>query len=179
MKKIVSFVLALTMLMMAGAALAETIKPAEFARSFDVEITLPEGATTAANEVGENTMTAITLAEAGKPGYVFIISPSDMQALDGKKMSELTDEEKASLVEAMSLGMDSPSERWVTLDNGGLLLLVEENTEANDYAYATTLYDGFFIFVYASYEDYDKMTEEDIQVMIDIMQSLKIIPVEQ
>lgn len=174
MKKWIALVAVLMMLFSATTAFAETVQVREDAQEFDVEITLPQGATMEQIEVGDVSIMEIHLQSTREtPNYSLAVSASE-EYVD-KDMTDLTEDEKAAVAEAWGQGMVEPTYAFVPSENGEYTMLVmEENTETNDYAILLTIHDGYFISLYTAYEDFKKLNSEDMEIMYDIANSIVI-----
>lgn len=179
MKKIVSLLVAVMLMVSAAGSLAETMKVEESAPKFDVEVTLPDGAKTKLERGDDWTWLRITLDEqnGAKPVLDLTIAPDE--EFEGKDMKDLTEEDKQNLIALLSENAAHPTYVMMDLADGNQLLVVEEDTEENDFAAMETIYDGYFICLYGRYEDYDKLTADDLAAMYEIMQSLVITKVDE
>ncbi len=176
MKKVVSLLLALALLMGATSAMALTITPNEASQTFDLEITIPEGAKTEESEFGEIHITAIRPEGGNAPQYQMVIAPEEEYG--GKNLSDLTQEELGKLVADMKELMVQPTVETLTMADGNLLIVLNEDQEQNDFASAYTMYDGYVVSMYVAHEDdHDKLTDDETNAMVQMMQSLKVLPV--
>ncbi len=175
MKKLISLVLAMAMVWSITASLAETIKVEESIPQLDVEVTLPDGAKTELQRGDDWTWLRITL-DGHTPVMDLTVAPGE--EYEEKSLKDLTEDEKQALVAVLSENAEKPTYVFIDLPDGNQLLVVEEDTEQNDFAVMETIYDGNFICLYARYEDFNKLTADDLAVMYEIMQSLVITPVE-
>ncbi len=178
MKKVLSVLVAAMLLLTATSAFAERIKVEETAKYFDIEIDVPDGA-----QVDQFTFEGWVCVEMliGAEGtnrleFDFSVTPSE--EYDGKSLIEYTDEEKALLMAAVGEGFWEPEHEFFLTELGNLVLFTRETSELNDYAVMQTVYKGYFVFLYCGYEDYSPLQDADLMMMLDIMQSAEIIPVD-
>ena len=106
------------------------------------------------------------------PTYDLTIAPSDL--FEGKNLSELSHEECQRLADAMANDADQPKVSFLTLENGLYAILLEEETERNDFAVLETLVNGYFIGLHVRYESYEKLSAADLENMLAIMGSIEI-----
>ena len=175
MKKILSLLVALMMLLGVAPALAQTVHVQEQAAAFDVEITIPEDAEIAQHEFAEFSSLEINMGD-GMPKYVLTIAFTE-EIDNDRSMSDFTEDEKNALVDLWSEGMAAPTYAYEALPDGNLMLLLEENSKDADYAYIITVYHGYFFNLYGSRENYAELTAADLSEMYEIIRSLVITPV--
>ncbi len=178
MKKLISLVLLVLLTLGAASAFAQTVQIKENASAFDVALALPDDATYKEEVYEGATNLAITpsTAEGERPVYQVSIAAGD--EYDGRALADLTEEEKQQIIDAWSIAMEKPTYAFVPLSNGNTALVMEENTEENDFAFMITLYKGYFFHVFASYEDYRKLTADDMAFLYQLADGLVITDVE-
>lgn len=174
MKKILSVVMALAMLLMTTAALAEPTKLTESASSFDVTLEIPTDATVDVSINEDSSLTSINLADATLPAPMISITPSEEYA-EGS-MSDLTDEELETLFQTMSADMDAPTYTLGTTSQGYKYMYIDEKGEY-DSGEIVTIYQGYFIEMFFLHLDYAEISDADYQAMLAIFDTLTILPV--
>lgn len=176
MKNFFSLFFTLLMLFCTAGVLAEEIAIHENIPDFDIKITIPDHAQVVQEDLEDGFSLSIHLdpKEGTRPEYRLTIAPSE--EVYGRCMADFTEEEKQQLAAAWSENMTEPTYVYETLENGKLMLLLEENTETSDFAYMITAENGYFINLYMSYNDYDKLSDADLETMFELMQSIQIIP---
>lgn len=174
MKKTLSLFLTLALLMTASCAFAEKHKVDEVSKTFSVEIDIPEGATY--EETGFEGWVCVEMSMLSQDGVKmdldFNITPSE--EYDGKSLRDFTDEEKAYLMEQVGMGFYNPVHMFYEMDDGNVMLFTNDDTEDNDTAVMQTIYNGYFMFLYCARDGYSQLSESDIEIMFQIMNSIVI-----
>ena len=168
MKKIFSLLMAMTMLLSATAALAETVQMDAAIPGYQITVTLPEGVTSEVKSDKDWTWVSFTSG----PIYDLTVAPSEV--LEGKSMKDLTEEEWETFISVLADNAAEPKHSRVTLENGIEFIIVEETTESNDFAIVETVVNGYFICLYGRYGDYAELTAADLETMLQVMGSLTI-----
>lgn len=174
MKKILAILLAACLLLMTGAALAQTVKLLEVSDTFDLEVDVPEGVTIEQDILeGQMSLIHVRFADPAHAQYTVLISFSEEHV--GRMMSELTDEEIDDLIGTIGSEMQNPSHEVKVLEDGIKMMVVQEN-EGSDYAYVLTIYDGYFIQMYIAHDDYATLTDEEVDAAITMMDNVHVLP---
>ena len=173
MKKLLSLLVALCICFGTAASLAEIIQLDEPIPGYEMTITLPEEVESTLDS--QNDWHWIRFNYEG-PIYDLTIAPSDL--FEGKNMSDLTEEDRATLVEQFSDNAAVPSTLFMTLENGLEVFLLEEDTEENDFAVMQALIHGSFVGLTVRNADYAKLNLHDLENMVVIMSSITVAPVD-
>ncbi len=174
MKKILAVTLTAMMLLINGLAYAQPEKLLEPSATFDLEVTLPEGASLEQTMVnGELSLIHILFEDEAMPGYTVMISYSEEYGQS--MMADLTAEQLEALYQTIAPEMQDPSYEMRTLEDGIVMMVVNENTD-NDYAYVITIYEGYFIQAYIAHDDYAPLTTQEVDALITLMDNVYILP---
>ncbi len=168
MKKLISLMLTLLVLLCATSAFAKTVKVKENVASFDIYMDVPKGVAIKPED-DQGAMVA-TLAPTVKDGVVpeYLLTIAAAEEYDNRSMADLSDAEKQQIVDSWSVNMHEPTYVFVSADNGNPMLVMEENTEQNDFALLLTLYKGYFLSISARYDDFRKLSVDDITLMYEL-----------
>ncbi len=172
MKKWLSLLLALVMVCLALTAMAEQITIDEQSDYFDASFTVPQGAVVSQKNEGD--VTAIDIQSAHDPSvhYHFVVAPGEDCA--GRNLADLTEDEKDILASMLTDNMAQPAFSYTEMPNGKLMLIAEETTADNDFAYYVTLCNGYFFSMYVAREDYSELKLEDVTIAIEMLNSLDV-----
>lgn len=177
MKKIVSIVLALVLLL-GMASLAETCVLTE-SDKFSVTAAAPENYDFILAGYGDFTGGLFAPKEDGNSVYyTLLIAYSDEYADVFGKESTLNDLDAEQMVKAvteLTSQYNKPEVTTAKTSFGTLCLIVNEQDCESEYASILTIWHGYFIEVYIDVLDGTQMTQEDIQRGLDIMSSLQLI----
>ena len=173
MKKILSLLIALCICFGTAAALAEVIQLDEPIPGYEMTITLPAEVESTLDSQDDWHWIRFTCEG---PIFDLTIAPSDL--FEGKNMSDLSEDDKAVMIEQFSDHAAVPNTQFMTLENGLEVFLLEEETELNDFAVMQALIHGSFVGLHVRNEDYAKLSAQDLENMIAIMQSITVSPVD-
>lgn len=180
LRKILSLFTALLLLCSAAAALAatETYHVVEDFQEFDVEIEIPEGAQYKQNPKEGWISLEIWYEDPSKPSFDLNISFSE--EVDSKFLADFTQEEMDHIVEMVSQDFSVPSDELFETPSGNKVLLVREtDPEAGDYAIMVSVYKGFFFSLYCSHGDYSPLSQEDMDLMHQVIEGAWIVDTEK
>ncbi len=173
-KKSCALLLALLMALSMTSALAEKYQVQEEFQSFDVTLQLPEGAKVETHNEPSLVGMDILFDDASKPAFDLHIAPSE--EYDGKSLKELSEEERALLVEQVEMDFSMPQHEFFTTPLGNEILLTRETDPvAGEYATMQTIYHGFFFYLSCAYPDFHALTDADIALMHQITEGVDII----
>lgn len=173
-KKLLALLLALTLMLSFTSAFAEIYKVEEDFTTFDVSLTLPEGAQSKQN-IEEGWICVEITFDENKPLFDLNIAPSE--DFDGKSLADFTDEEKQLLIDQMEDDFYHSSSEFFLTPSGNMILLMKEETGDVGYAAMITLYRGFYFSLHCNYADYRPLTDADIDLMHKITEGTDIIAV--
>ena len=178
MKKIVSIVLALVLLL-GMASLAESCILAE-SEKFSVTATAPENYNFILAGYGDFTgglFAPDPSQEDNNIFYTLLIAYSDEYADVFGKESTLNDLDAEQMVRAvteLTSQYNKPEVTTARTSFGTLCLIVDEQGCESEYASILTIWHGYFIEVYIDDLSGRQLTQEDIQRGLDIMSSLTV-----
>lgn len=180
MMKKFCLLLMVLVLLCGAAASAQVVDVQEHALTFDVQMTIPEDAEATQEDFGEFTCIMIHLdgKNGVRPLYRMTIAASE-EIDEGRSMADLTQDEKDTLVDVWMEGMQNATHKFDVLENGNTVLVIEENTETDDYAMMISIHDGYFFHLYMNYENYSKLTDADLDMMYELMESVQIVEAQQ
>lgn len=174
MKKAFAILVALTMLLSLASAFAEKLQVTEDFKTFDVALTVPEGYTASQSTENGYVDVEMTTGDAEKPSFDLHIAPSE--ELEEQSLKELTEAERASLLELIEADFSAPEHEFFTTPSGNEIILTREtDVQAGEYATMQTIYHGFFFFLSCKYEDYRALTDADIALMHQLTESVDIV----
>lgn len=175
MKKLLSMLTAVLLLMSVTGALADSVRFIENSSTFNIEMELPEGATVSANtSVGE--MSIVTVTSEGLADVRITVAGSDIYDLES--LADLSDEDVALLAETAGMQYENPDIVIDTTPSGNKYIHICSNAES-DIDAIFTLYDGYFIEMTQWHDDYAALTEQDYDFMLQLLHNLTFIPVEK
>ena len=167
-------VLALLFSVIPALAAPEKYKIIEDFNQFDIEVEIPEGAQYKQNPQEGWLCLEIWFEDSSKP--FFDINVSFSEEMDGQFLGEFTQEDQDRLAEMVGADFSIPSSAFFLTPSGNTILFTREtDPEAGDYATMTTVYKGFFFQLYCCHKDYAPLTEEDLQLMHQIIEGAWII----
>ena len=186
MKKTLSVILSLALLMGACAALAET--PAKEALgtigisgAFDLQCRVPEGYQLQIPSKDEQGLIARLSSEDASKPYMMLVIEFEEQFADVKRLNDLSDGEKQMIIDTFTDGGDEVSVSYRETSHGTQLMVVKENEDAIDFVSFLTVYEGYMIEfdLIASEQtvlEGQGLTEEQIQICVDFLSDLDFIP---
>ena len=183
MKKAISILLALTLLLFCAAAYAETAEnTAEkteivtLRNAFTLKCGLPEGyALDVKTRTEESVYAELTSADAAKPKILISIVYNDLYA-DIERMNDIPEEDLA-LYEALFSIMDDVKIEYKETGYGTKIMMVTETFEDTSFIDFYTIYKGFeveFVMTPGS----EAISDANIQMMMDFITDLDFVPVE-
>lgn len=175
MKKIVSIVLALAMLM-GMASVAETFVLNQ-SEKYTVSAEAPENYSFIMAGYGDFTGGLFVPEDSAKPYYTLLIAYSEEYADTFGKESTLNDLDSEQMVRAvmeLTSQYNKPEVTTAKTSFGTLCLIANEQECESEFASILTIWHGFFIEVYIDALSGEQLTQEDIQKGVDIMSSLTV-----
>lgn len=175
MKKTLALVLAVALLISVTSAFAagKHYKVVEDFETLDVELDIPEGYEYKQNP--EEGLICLELTDpTGKlPFFDMHVAPGD--EYEDKSLADLTDGEKAQYIEMAIQEFENPETELFTTPSGNQILLAKENGEACQFATMQTIYKGFFFYLYCGYPDFHELSDADMALMHQVLESVQII----
>ena len=177
MKKILSLVLALAVLMCASA-FAETVTIGESETHF-ITTELPEGYTFVPAEYGDFIGGLYKPADpAGTVYYTFLIAFSEEYAeVFGRasRLNDLTEEQLKKAIAELTQDFAEPEVKVAETGLGTKVLIVNEQGSESEYATILTIYHGYFIQIYIDEITGRQLTDEEILTGLDIMTGITLV----
>jgi len=179
-KKILSLLITVALLFSITVTLAATTKykMIEEFEEFDIEVEIPVGALYKQNPQEGWLCLEIWFEDPAKPFFDINVAFSELFA--GEFLGKFAQEETDHLVEMVGEDFSIPAhEFFLTPSDNTILLSRETDPDAGDYATMTTVYKGFFFQLYCCHKDYSPLTDEDLQLMHQIIEGAWIIDTEK
>ncbi len=173
MKK--GIILLLCVLMLTGSAFAETMvlnTPFQ-----DVELTLEAPTNTTLEQSIDNELAIIHVAyeQEGTADYHILLAKSDLEGVEGRSMTDLSDEEIAQIASASAGEMEEYTYYTKLLDNGMKIIVLDEAGDTDEHVSVFTLVQGYLLGVRSDYHGTDQtMTENDYQNTVDLLGSMTL-----
>ena len=181
MKKALSVLLALAMLLCCAAAVAETAEAAEKTEivtlrdAFTLKCNLPEGYALDVKARAEDGVYAELAAEdAAKPGIHISIAYNDLYA-DIERLNDVS-EEDLKIFESLFSIMDDVKFEYKETGLGTKIMVVTETYEDVNFIDFYTIYKGFEIEIVMT-PGSAEISDADIQMMMDFITDLDFVPV--
>ena len=176
MKKTFALLLALTVLC-GCVALAEETVTLQQTLDFDVTAVVPEGYTMQEDKLNDTIYLYFKPDEETKTEFVISLAHSDVEGYADKTLNELTPEDKQSLLDMMDDDFASPEIHDMTTEHGTQVYLINEGAAKDDdadvsYAIGFSLYKGYFVQIYVQNNDYDLLTQDDLDLAIKILSDI-------
>lgn len=159
------------------SASAEHFKVAEDFAKFDVEMDIPEGAT--AKQAEEEGWVCVQISFADQTGPVFDMNIAPAEDQGDKSMADLTAEEKELQKALIGENFSIPEFEFFTTPSGNEILLTKEtDPNAGSVVSMDTLYKGFSFNLTMNNADFSALTDEEMQMMHTLLESVQINPVD-
>lgn len=169
MKKILCMIMALVMVLSIGSAFAEGSSVEERgAAGFDLHLTVPEGYVlhTEYDPADELGLDILVLIPDDKTKPVMTLTVAFDEAYAGKSLADLNEEEKALMAQS---DMVNPEIRNEKTKYGSEVIVLDENSDKDEYVLFVSLYEGYFVELMMLKEDGSQITEEEIQKGLDVL----------
>ena len=173
MNKAFALLLALCLLAMAPASLADSVRLTETASTFDLSIDLPDGAAVSVETYDDVPYTFITFADETMPLLYISVAPTEEYT--DMVMTDLTAEEQQALFETISADLDAPSFEIKQTSDGHAYMLINDDSAA-DSATLVMLYSNYFIQMSVWNTQNDVLSEEDIATAEALLNTLQVVP---
>lgn len=175
MKKLLSVLLTVMLLVPACLALGEEVKISEGASSFDVSLTLPEGVTLT-QEAGLLGVTGhFAIESMPNLNFSFSLAPDDQYAdLD---LEALTEEDKQLIFDEIAIDLGAATFDSKKTETGiPMLTVVSENrTEVM----SIILIDGYFLYAEAHHEDMTALEDAELALLKQVWNTLTVTEVKE
>ncbi len=188
MKKTMTLLLALSLLLFSCAALAEEdakqqLGVIDMNGVFRLQCAVPEGySTQIMSKDNEGALVAIGPDDKTRPS-AYLVVEFDEQFADVRRMNDMTDEEKQWLIDTFTKSGDVVEVTYRETAHGTQLMIVQESYGETDYISIITVYEGYMV-------EFDLvpsqqmtlngqgLSEEAIQMSIDFFSELDFVPIE-
>ena len=173
MKKFAALLLAALMMLFAFAAVAEE---ASVAVNDDLSLSfvVPEG-----YAFSENWYSDVLYADfvpETEDGATMILSVGFSDEYADRSIGDLSDEEFETLVELTREDFNNPTVSTMETAHGTKLIVADENSEYDEYAEITTVYQGYFISVMIQpAQEGVQLTEAQLQTAIDVLSNMEFV----
>ncbi|MDD3336033.1 MAG: hypothetical protein PHI98_11025 [Eubacteriales bacterium] len=179
MKKIFALLLALAMMLGMTTAMAtestDEVALQQLQADFDVTCVVPDGYTMQEHRFDDTIYVYFAPDEEDKTEFVASIAYSE--AYDGITLNDMSEEDKKQLLDTMDDDFNVPEIHDLTTENGTQVYIVNETGAENDdadcsFASGFTIYKGYFIQIFVTRGDYDKLTQDDIDLAMKILSDM-------
>ena len=172
MKKVLSILLATMLCLCAFSAVAEeTVKIND---SLSISFTVPEGYSFTENWY--NDILYADFAPQTEDGVPMILSVGISEEYLDRSIGDLSEEELQSLTDLATADFSNPSVAMTETAHGTKLILVDENSDYDEYAEITTVYQGYFItLLLQPAESGVQLTEAQLQTAVDILSNMEFV----
>lgn len=176
MKKILSAVLAVIMLLSLGLASAEDVKSEHVVVPYDARTSityeLPEEYETASTS-HSGQMLIIDLKSLTKPEMVLVVG-SDEEYATLEKLNDLSEEELQAYIDSLCEDWGKVETYVLDTDYGTKFILIDELSADIDQCQIQGVYKGFTICLYIIRTDGSQITEEDYHVAMKFLSEVWI-----
>lgn len=176
MKKIISLLLAVTMLLGMSFAMAEEKVEIEQATpDFSVTAVVPEGYQMQEDHQDGTVLLDFTCDKEGTANYIISIAYSE--EYDGRTLNDFTDEERKTLLANMDDDFMAADIKSYKTESGTELYLINETAATSDdentsFAVGFTIYKGYFFQIFAVRDDFDVLTQADLDLAVKILSDI-------
>lgn len=173
MKKILSVALAVVMLM-CSAALADAIV-VQRTDTYEITSVIPKGYSFIETDYADVIGGLFKPENPDSPYYTLIVAYNDEYALlfgEESSLSDLTEEQLQAGIDELTRDFADPEVKVTTTGLGTVVIVVNEQGSESEYATVLSVYHGYFAQIYIDQLNGRPITDEEIQVAIDIMTSL-------
>lgn len=177
MKKILLAMLCL--LLLPACAPAEAAEPTVFHinDSFDIAIVIPDHYTLSQEWYGDIFYARLTPQEETIPEMIFSLGVSEEYT--GRSINDLDEQELQTLIDFSIEDFANPTYAISETSMGTKLIIVDENSEHDEYAEIFTVYDGFFTGLLIEPVGDSELTAEQIQAAVDLLSDMEFIAAQE
>lgn len=173
MKKFVGLLLAAMLLLCSFSAVAEETSVA-INDDLSLSFVVPDGYTFSENWYYD--ILYATFTPDAENGVTMTLSVGFSEEYADRSIGDLTDEELESVVELTREDFNDPTITMQETAHGTKLIVADENSEYDEYAEITTIYQGYFISVMLQPgEEGVQLTVEQLQVAIDVLSNMEFV----
>lgn len=170
MKKAMSVLLAVMLLLFTFGASAESFRFTEDSSDFDISMLLPEGAVVDSQR-GVGDLSLVTVTKEGLASVRISIAPTD--EYDKESMNDLSEEDIEHLKQLSATEFDDPIITVEVTLLGNKYIHVCANDAESDSDAIFTLYKGYFIEMTQWHEDYSEITDADYAFMQQLLYNVE------
>jgi hypothetical protein len=175
MKKVFTFLLALiSAVCVLSAATAQEVKIHQENGSFYIVIAPPNGARVVRSTTEDHfTRTDLAYITEGKPSVTITVAGDDLYF--GLNLSDLSSDGVDLIINEVTVEMSEPGVDIYKTPAGYEYIVANETTEGNDACDTLMLVNGYFIMVHVFYDNYTELTEQDMEIGPDIVNTLRFV----
>lgn len=175
MKKYLSILLACLLALTVFGAAAEETAPVEIKvhDGLTISVVVPEGYTFSGDWNGEILYADLTPADPAAPAMILSVAASEEYG--GVTINDLSEDELNSLIAVCTADYASPSYAISETTHGTKLIVLDENSDADEYVEIVTLYQGYFVQVLMEPTDESQLTEDQIAVAVQLLSDMKFV----
>lgn len=177
MKKTFSVIVSLLLLCaisVCGFAAAESVRFVEDSPTFDIEMTLPEGAKVT-ERFDEKLISYVAIAKDGAAPVLITIAPSELYD-ESESFSNMKKEDIENLANDLTAADPGSTYSIDTSEEGNPYIFIHTHTGEDTY-YDTLhcLYQGYFITLSQLNDDFSELTEKDTAFMLELFKNIHFI----
>lgn len=171
MKKI--FALLLAVMLVPAFALAEAAEPVsvQVNDTLSISVVVPDGYLFEEAWYGDVLYAHMTPEEEGKLLMVLSLGYSEEYA--DRSINDLTDEELESLIAVSKEDFANPVETISETAEGTKLIIVDENSEYDEYVEIYTVYDGYFIGLLLDPVGEVQVSQEELDLAVKFLSDMQ------
>lgn len=176
MKKILAALLCA--LLLTGVALAEETASVTAAEGFDISVVVPEGYTFSENYFHDKLYAELDPTDAARATMTFSVGYS--AEYDGVTLNELSEEEVNALIAVCVEDFAYPTWAVSETEKGTKIIVIDENSDVDEYAEIFTIYKGYFVQVLIEPgETQDgQLTDDDLALAVKFLSDMEFVVAE-
>lgn len=177
MKKTFSILLCAALFLCAASALAEQAPfVIEMNEKLSVSFIVPENYEISENRYGDIFYATFTPLNGTDVGVVLSVGASEEYL--SRSIGDLTDEELQNLIDVATGDFADPSVTVTETSHGTKLIVLDENSEYDEYAEIFTVYQGYFITALVQRDPETQLTEAELQLAVDVLSQMEFVTAE-
>ncbi|MEG2252418.1 MAG: hypothetical protein RSC98_05200 [Clostridia bacterium] len=162
--------LLLCILLLAGSACAEVVLLKTPFEGVELTLDAPENTTVEQSIDNEMVIIHVSYLEESTADYHIILAKSDLEGIEGRSLTDLTDAEVTQLAASSANEMEDYKFYTDVLENGMTFLVLDEAGDKDEQAGVYTLIQGYLLGVRSDYHESDKtITKQDYLNTIDLL----------
>ncbi len=171
MKKI--FALLLAVMLVPAFALAETAEPVsvQVNDTLSISVVVPDGYAFEESWYGDVLYAQMTPEE--EDGLLMVLSMGYSEEYADRSINDLSDEELENLIAVSKEDFANPTETISQTSEGTKLIIVDENSEHDEYVEIYTVYDGYFIGLLLELAGDVQVSEEELDVAVKFLSDMQ------